>query len=164
MIILGIDPGTAITGYGIVEVRGGQGVAHLDHGVLLTEKHLSAPQRVLSLFNQLNGILERWQPHVLVTEKLFFANNVNTALSVGGSIGVILLAAAQRGIPWVEYRPAEVKMAVVGYGRAEKKQIQYMVAQLLHLPEVPTPDDAADALAIALCHAHTAPFRGLSSI
>lgn len=158
MVILGIDPGTAITGYGLLEVKDHK-ITHLAHGVLLTDKNLPTPNRMLSLYTQLNDLLSQWHPDVLVTEKLFFANNVNTALAVGGSIGVVLLAAAQRAIPWIEYRPAEVKMAVVGYGRAEKKQIQYMITKLLALPNPPTPDDAADALAIALCHAHSAPLR-----
>ncbi|CEK14958.1 crossover junction endodeoxyribonuclease RuvC [Chthonomonas calidirosea] len=158
MVILGIDPGTAITGYGLLEVKDHK-ITHLAHGVLLTDKNLPTPNRMLSLYTQLNDLLSQWHPDVLVTEKLFFANNVNTALAVGGSIGVVLLAAAQRAIPWIEYRPVEVKMAVVGYGRAEKKQIQYMITKLLALPNPPTPDDAADALAIALCHAHSAPLR-----
>ncbi|MDW8208087.1 MAG: crossover junction endodeoxyribonuclease RuvC, partial [Chloroherpetonaceae bacterium] len=102
-----------------------------------------------------NHLLDTHHPDVLVTERLFFGNNVTTALQVGRTVGVVLLCAAQRGLPWVEYRPAEVKIAVAGYGGAEKKQIQYMVKQLLGLQAIPRPDDAADALAIAICHAHS---------
>jgi crossover junction endodeoxyribonuclease RuvC len=161
MIILGVDPGTATTGYGIVE-KLGQRVRHITHGVILTDKAQPMPDRLLSISTQLNRLLDAHEPDVLVTEKLFFSNNVNTALSVGGTIGVILLAAAQRGLPWSEYRPMEVKMAVVGYGAADKKQVQYMVTQLLALEKTPKPDDAADALAIAICHAHSSTLLDLA--
>ncbi len=157
MIIVGIDPGLAITGYGILEKTGSK-VAYKAHGVMRTGKELPLPVRMLSLANQLGELLDLWKPGVMVTEKLFFSSNVNTAMMVGGSIGVILLCAAQRNIEWFEYRPAEVKMAVAGYGAAEKKQVQYMISRLLNLSENPRPDDAADALAIALCHAHTHKF------
>jgi crossover junction endodeoxyribonuclease RuvC len=162
MIILGIDPGTATTGYGIVEKQG-QKVTHITHGVILTSKETAMPDRLLSISTQLNRLLDVHEPDVLVTEKLFFSNNVNTALSVGGTIGVVLLSVAQRGLPWVEYRPMEVKMAVVGYGAADKKQVQYMITQLLSLETTPKPDDAADALAIAICHAHSAHMLDLQS-
>lgn len=163
MVILGIDPGTATTGYGVVE-KLGQKVVHITHGVILTSKEMQMPDRLLSISTQLNRLLDVHEPDVLVTEKLFFSNNVNTALSVGGTIGVILLAAAQRGLPWSEYRPMEVKMAVVGFGAAEKKQVQFMVTQLLSLEKTPKPDDAADALAIAICHAHSAHIKGFSDL
>lgn len=162
MIILGIDPGTATTGYGIVEKQG-QKVTHVTHGVILTGKEIPMPERLLSISTQLNRLLDVHEPDVLVTEKLFFSNNVNTALAVGGTIGVILLAVAQRGLPWAEYRPMEVKMAVVGYGAADKKQVQYMITQLLGLEKTPKPDDAADALAIAICHAHSAHMMDLQA-
>ncbi len=162
MVILGIDPGTATTGYGIVEKQG-QKVTHVTHGVILTSKELPMPERLLSISTQLNRLLDVHEPDVLVTEKLFFSNNVNTALAVGGTIGVILLAVAQRGLPWAEYRPMEVKMAVVGYGAADKKQVQFMVTQLLSLEKTPKPDDAADALAIAICHAHSAHMMSLQA-
>lgn len=161
MIIMGMDPGTATTGYGIVEKREkeakqGNKVVYVYHGVIQTPKEMEMPDRYLAISTQFNRLLDLHEPDVLVTEKLFFSNNVNTALSVGGTIGVLLLAAAQRGLPWVEYRPAEVKMAVVGYGAAEKKQVQYMITQMLGLDTPPKPDDAANALAIAICHAHSA--------
>lgn len=162
MIILGIDPGTATTGYGVVEKKG-HNITHVTHGVILTSKEMAMPDRLLAISTQLNRLLDVQEPDVIVTEKLFFSNNVNTALSVGGTVGVVLLAAAQRGLPWIEYRPVEVKMAVVGYGGAEKKQVQYMVTQLLNLEKIPKPDDAADALAIAVCHAHSAHLTDLQA-
>jgi len=155
MIILGIDPGTATTGYGLVEKKGND-VRYLTCGVILTDKAAAMPDRLLAIYTQLNRLLDTHEPDVIATEQLFFSNNVTTALQVGRTVGIVLLAAAQRGLPWVEYRPMEVKMAVVGYGAAEKKQVQYMVTQLLKLEKVPKPDDAADALAIAVCHAHSA--------
>jgi crossover junction endodeoxyribonuclease RuvC len=155
MIILGIDPGTATTGYGLVEKQGSQ-VKYLTCGAILTDKTEAMPDRLLSIYTQLNRLLDVHEPDVIVTEQLFFSNNVTTAMQVGRTVGIVLLCAAQRGLPWYEYRPVEVKMAVAGYGGAEKKQIQYMVRQLLNLEKVPKPDDAADALAIAICHAHSA--------
>jgi crossover junction endodeoxyribonuclease RuvC len=163
MIILGIDPGTATTGYGVVEKQG-QHIRFVTCGVILTEKTAEMPDRLLAIYTQLNRLLDVHEPDVLATERLFFSNNVTTALQVGRTIGVALLAAAQRGLPWVEYRPMEVKMAVVGYGAADKKQVQYMVKQLLNLDKVPRPDDAADALAIAICHAHSATLTTLQQL
>jgi crossover junction endodeoxyribonuclease RuvC len=161
MIILGIDPGTATTGFGVVEKKGSQ-VREITHGAILTDKNLPMPERLLSIYTQLNRLLDEQEPDVMVTEQLFFSNNVTTALQVGRTVGIVILAAAQRGIPWLEYRPVEVKMAVAGYGGAEKKQVQYMVRQLLNLEKVPKPDDAADALAVAICHAHSAQLRTLA--
>ena len=163
MIIIGIDPGTATTGYGIVEKQGNK-ITHVTHGTIQTEKTAEMPDRLLSIYTQLNRLLDAHEPDVVVTERLFFSNNVTTALQVGRTIGVVLLAAAQRGLPWMEYRPMEVKMAVVGYGAADKKQVQYMVTQLLHLDKIPRPDDAADALAIAVCHAHSAHLTNLQKM
>ena len=154
MIILGIDPGTATTGYGVVEKQG-HNVKYVTCGVILTDKAAPMPERLATIYAQLNRLLDVHEPDVIVTEQLFFSNNVTTAMQVGRTVGIVLLAAAQRGLPWMEYRPVEVKMAVVGYGGAEKKQVQYMVTQLLKLDKPPKPDDAADALAIAVCHAHS---------
>ncbi len=156
MIILGIDPGIATTGYGVIE-KTGQKLKALDHGAILTSPRDNPPDRLLSIFEQVNRLLDLHKPDFLVTERLFFAKNETTAFGVGRTIGVVLLAAAQRGIPWIEYTPPQVKLAVVGYGAAEKKQVQFMIQRLLNLTAVPKPDDAADALAIAICHAHTAP-------
>ena len=154
MIILGIDPGTATTGYGIVEKQGNK-ITPVTFGAILTAKEMELPDRLLIIYTQINRLLDLHEPDVMVTERLFFSNNVTTAMAVGRTVGVVTLAAAQRGLPCVEYRPVEVKMAVAGYGAAEKKQVQYMVAQLLKLDKPPKPDDAADALAIAVCHAHS---------
>ena len=122
------------------------------------------PERLLSIYIQINRLLDAHEPDVVVTEQLFFGKNANTAFPVGRTVGVVLLAAAQRGLPWMEYRPMEVKMAVVGFGAAEKKQVQFMVKELLHLDKIPKPDDAADALAIAICHAHSAHLTDLQKL
>jgi len=151
-----VDPGIATTGYGIL-LKDGQKLTALDYGVILTSPRDEPPQRLLSIHAQLNRLFDLHQPDCLVTERLFFAKNETTAFGVGRTIGVVLLTAAQRGVDWREYTPPEVKQAVVGYGGAEKRQIQFMIQRLLNLPAPPKPDDAADALAVAICHAHTAP-------
>ncbi len=155
MIIMGIDPGTATTGYGVVEKKGSV-LKHIAYGAILTPKEDVIEERLLAIYDRVNELLDEYDPEMVALEKLFFGNNVTTALTVGRSVGVIMLAAVQRKIPCFEYRPVEVKMAVTGYGAAEKRQIQIMVKQLLGLPQIPKPDDAADALAIAICHAHSA--------
>lgn len=155
MIILGVDPGIATTGYGVL-MQEGQKLTALDYGVILTSPREEPPQRLLSIHAQLDRLFDLHQPDALVTERLFFAKNETTAFGVGRTIGVVLLTAAQRGVVWREYTPPEVKQAVVGYGGAEKRQIQYMIQRLLNLPGPPKPDDAADALAVAICHAHSA--------
>lgn len=162
MVILGFDPGTAITGYGVLEQQG-QKVSVTTFGCITTPANMPAPRRLQRIYEEVCRLLDQYQPDVVVTERLFFDRNETTALSVGRTIGVILLAVAQRGIEWVEYTPLQVKTAVVGYGAAEKKQIQYMVTKLLALTEAPKPDDAADALAVALCHAHSAWARDLQT-
>ncbi|MER3472596.1 MAG: crossover junction endodeoxyribonuclease RuvC [Armatimonadota bacterium] len=162
MVIIGFDPGTAITGYGVLEQER-QMVNVLTYGCITTPANLAAPRRLQRIYEEVCRLLDSYQPGVVVTERLFFNRNETTALSVGRTIGVILLAAAQRGIEWVEYTPLQVKTAVVGYGGAEKKQIQYMVTRLLGLAEPPKPDDAADALAVALCHAHSAWAKNLET-
>jgi crossover junction endodeoxyribonuclease RuvC len=163
MTILGLDPGTATTGYGIVEKQGNK-ITWVEHGVIQTDKDSEMPDRLLVIYTQLNRLLDVHEPDVIAMEKLFFGNNVTTALLVGRSVGVMQLTAAQRGIPLFEYRPVEVKVAIAGYGGAEKKQVQYMVQQFLGLEKMPKPDDAADALALAICHAHSAPFAALNKL
>ncbi len=158
---LGIDPGTAIMGYGVVEETGGR-LQAIDFGALLTTKAETLPQRLLRLHRGLQELLERHRPTAVAVETLFFNRNVRTALAVGQARGVALLAAAQAGLPVFEYSPQQVKDAVVGYGGASKDQVQRMVSTLLGLQEVPRPDDAADALAIAVCHVHSARFGMLS--
>jgi crossover junction endodeoxyribonuclease RuvC len=155
MVIVGFDPGTAMTGFGVLR-QDGQQLRVLHFGCITTPANLAAPRRLQRIYEEVCRLLDEYAPEVVVTERLFFNRNETTALSVGRTIGVILLAVAQRGIEWVEYTPLQVKTAVLGYGGAEKKQIQYMVTKLLALSEPPKPDDAADALAVALCHAHSA--------
>ncbi|MGC8951184.1 crossover junction endodeoxyribonuclease RuvC [Chloroflexus sp.] len=156
MRALGIDPGTATMGWGVVE-RDGNALRLVDVGALTTPAGMPQPERLLQLYNGLRAIIERLQPDTAAVEELFFGKNVNTALTVGQARGVALLALAQAGIPVCEYKPTAVKQAVAGYGGADKRQMQEMVRLTLGLAMVPRPDDAADALAIAICHAYTAP-------
>ncbi len=154
MIIVGIDPGTAILGYGLIEQKGNR-LRALDFACWRTPAHTPLAERLLMLYEKVFLYLQENQPDHLAVEELFFNRNTTTALTVGHARGVVLLAGAQQGIPVFEYTPLQVKQAVVGYGRAEKKQVQQMVKGLLRLDEVPRPDDAADALAVAICHAHS---------
>lgn len=156
MVVLGIDPGTATTGYGLVCENEDGSLVVVDFGVILTPPELPMPERLLELYKQLQEIILLHRPQSGAVEKLFFQRNVRTALSVGQARGVVLLALAYAGLPIGEYTPLEVKLAVTGYGGADKNQIQQMVRTLLGLPEIPKPDDAADALAIAICHLHSA--------
>lgn len=159
--VLGIDPGTAIVGWGVVEGEG-QELALLDYGVLRTPAHQPLPERLALIYTGLNEVLDRFRPDGVGVEQLFFARNVTTALPVAHARGVILLAVQQRGIPLAEYKPMEVKQAVTGYGHADKQQMQQMVRLLLGLEEIPRPDDAADAVAIALCYHHTTRYARLA--
>jgi crossover junction endodeoxyribonuclease RuvC len=154
MIILGIDPGTAATGYGVVE-RVGSGLRAIDFGCIETTQASSAAERLLQIHRALADLLEAYQPACIAVERLFFNRNVQTAFAVGQARGAVLLTAAQHGCPVLEFTPNEVKIAVTGYGRAPKDQVQRMVQIVLGLPELPRPDDAADALAIAICLAHS---------
>jgi crossover junction endodeoxyribonuclease RuvC len=160
MLALGIDPGTATTGYGLVQDQDGSLVV-VDYGVILTASELEMPERLLELFRELKKIILLHRPESSAVEKLFFQKNVRTALSVGQARGVILLALAEAGLPVYEYTPNEVKQAVAGYGSADKNQVQQMVRALLGLKELPQPDDAADALAVAICHLHSNRWRSL---
>jgi crossover junction endodeoxyribonuclease RuvC len=157
MITLGIDPGTALLGYGVVE--SGDDPQMIDFGAIATAADRSMPNRLSELFDRVTDLLERYRPDVLASEQLFFARNVTTAIAVGQARGVVLLAAARAGVPVVEYSPSEVKHAVVGYGKADKSQMQEMVRIILGLEHVPHPDDAADALAVALCHSQRSSFE-----
>jgi crossover junction endodeoxyribonuclease RuvC len=156
VITVGIDPGTARLGYGVIDADGPRAV---DFGVVETPSGLALPDRLAVLFDRLTDLLAAHRPRAVAVEQLFFARNATTAMAVGQARGVVLLAAARAGVPVAEYTPAEVKQAVVGYGRADKGQMQEMVRLLLGLERAPHPDDAADALAVALCHAQTAAFR-----
>jgi crossover junction endodeoxyribonuclease RuvC len=157
MIILGIDPGTALLGFGVVE--SGDDPRMIEFGAIATPADRAMPDRLNELFERVTSLLIEYQPDVLAVEQLFFARNVTTAIAVGQARGVVLLAAARAGVPVVEYSPSEVKHAVVGYGKADKTQMQEMVRIILGLDHVPHPDDAADALAVALCHAQRSSFE-----
>lgn len=154
MIILGIDPGTSRCGYGIIRDPRGSGLELLDYGVIETDPEFSIPEALREIFQKISRIIEEFAPDTVVVEQVFYGSNTRTALSVGQARGIILLAAANQDLPISEYTPLQVKQAVVGHGRAEKGQVQYMVKALLKMPTLP-PDDAADALAVAICHAHS---------
>ncbi|MHB0869642.1 MAG: crossover junction endodeoxyribonuclease RuvC [Chloroflexota bacterium] len=151
-MVLGVDPGTAILGYGVVAMQG-EALEAVDYGVLTTSASLPLTSRLLLLFEGLTEIIERVSPTEVAVEQLFFSRNVQSAFAVGQARGVALLAAARQGLGVAEYTPQQVKQAVAGYGRATKSQVQSMVQVMLALKEIPQPDDAADALAIAICHA-----------
>jgi crossover junction endodeoxyribonuclease RuvC len=156
VITIGIDPGTALLGFGVIQSNGESEL--VDYGVIETTSSSTMPDRLNFLYDSVRNLIEQFRPDVLAIEQLFFARNVTTAISVGQARGVVLLAAAQAGVAVVEYSPSEVKHAVVGYGKADKSQMQEMVRIILNLAETPRPDDAADALAIALCHVQRAAF------
>lgn len=156
MRTLGIDPGTATLGWGLVDEQGGR-LSQVDHGALKTPAGMPPAQRLQVLYEGIVDLLRQYQPDEAAIEELFFGKNVNTALSVGQARGVVLLALAQVDLPIYEYKPLAVKQAVAGYGGADKRQMQEMVRMTLNLASIPRPDDAADALAVAICHAYTAP-------
>jgi crossover junction endodeoxyribonuclease RuvC len=162
MIVIGVDPGTATTGYGLVRENPDGSLSLVDYGAILTPAGLAMPQRLLDLYRQLRDVLLLHRPHSGAVEKLFFHRNVTTAISVGQGRGVALLALAEAGLPVAEYTPMQVKQAVAGYGGADKNQVQQMVRALLSLDTIPTPDDAADALAIAICHLHSSKVAALA--
>ncbi|MBE3586687.1 MAG: crossover junction endodeoxyribonuclease RuvC [Thermoanaerobacter sp.] len=153
MRVIGIDPGTAITGYGIIDLEGNR-LSVVAYDCITTQPTMPMPFRLQHLYRQLEMVLRQYRPRQFAVEELFFHKNVRTALAVGQARGVAILAAVNAGLAVAEYTPLQVKQAVVGYGRAVKEQVQYMVRALLGLPEVPRPDDVADALAVAICHAH----------
>ncbi|MEJ2757399.1 MAG: crossover junction endodeoxyribonuclease RuvC [Anaerolineales bacterium] len=161
MLVLGIDPGTATTGYGLVNQTSDGRLEAIAFGAILTPKNLPMPDRLAQLYQELNEVILLHRPDSSAVEKLFFQKNVKTAISVGQGRGVVLLALAQAGLPIGEYTPNEIKQAVTGYGSADKHQMQEMVRMLLELPERPKPDDAADALAVAICHLHNSRYQQL---
>jgi crossover junction endodeoxyribonuclease RuvC len=161
MLAIGIDPGTAITGYGLVRELADGSLEVVDYGVIQTSADQTMPDRLVLLYQELKAIIDLHEPQSGAVEKLFFARNVRTALSVGQARGIALLALAESGVSVAEYSPNEIKQAVAGYGGAEKMQVQMMVQALLDLEEIPQPDDAADALAVAICHLHSARIRAL---
>ncbi len=158
MIIVGLDPGIAILGYGVIEYKGNS-FKVIDYGAIETKAHETFPVRLKILYDELSELLDKFRPEAVAIEELFFNKNAKTAIKVGQARGVQVLAAVNKGIELFEYTPLQVKQGVVGYGRAGKKQVQEMVKLLLNLNTVPKPDDVADALAVAICHAHSSNFK-----
>lgn len=154
MIILGVDPGLATVGWGVISAEGSK-VKALAYGSIITPAHTPVESRLLQIFRELEAIIKQYSPECIAVEELFFNTNITTGIKVAEARGVIILCAEKNGVRFCEYTPLQVKQAVVGYGRAEKKQVITMVTYMLGLKEAPKPDDTADALAIALCHAHT---------
>lgn len=161
MRILGIDPGIAIVGYGVVEKETNRYKA-VTYNAITTRAHTPLETRLEIIYNKMNEILDEFRPEVMSVEELFFNNNAKTAFAVGQARGVILLSAVQHKIPIYEYTPLQVKQALTGYGRADKNQIQQMTKSMLGLFEIPKPDDVADALAIAVCHGNSMRFNGIT--
>lgn len=164
MIILGIDPGLATLGYGVLEKNARGEVRALDYGVVCTPKDERLPTRLAILEEGICHLLDQCEPDEVAVEELFFSKNVTTGIAVAHARGVALLTCVKRCGRLFEYTPMQIKQALTGYGKAEKKQIQLVTANLLHLKGVPRPDDAADALAVALCHSYTSRLSGLYTI
>ena len=158
MVILGIDPGLAIVGWGVLECIKGK-FRVLGFGSIRTEAHTPVEERITQIYDSMNVIIEKYKPEVMAVEELFWNTNQKTGITVAEARGTILLAAHKKGLKIYEYTPLQVKQSVVGYGRAEKKQVMEITKNLLRLKSVPKPDDAADALALAICHAHSAGSR-----
>lgn len=158
MIILGIDPGYATVGYGVVQYEHNQ-FTHIRHGAITTPAGVALQLRLKEIYDDMLTLLDTFHPDAVAVEELFFNTNITTGIQVGHARGVILLACAQRGVALAEYTPLQVKQSVVGYGRAEKRQVMEMTRIMLKLSRMPRPDDAADALALAVCHAHAAGSR-----
>ena len=164
MIILGIDPGYGTMGYGVIEKLNNGNVVPVDYGVVKTPANESFPVRLAMLEEGVGKIIDKFSPEEVALEELFFTKNITTGIAVAHARGVILLACVKRCGKLYEYTPMQIKQALTGYGKAEKKQIQLVTASLLRLPGVPRPDDAADALAVALCHSFTSRLSGLYTI
>lgn len=164
MRILGIDPGLATMGFGIVEKDGAGKIHAVDYGVVKTPKEESLPVRLAMLESGVKQIIEKYAPDEIAFEELFFTKNITTGIAVAEARGVILLTCVKECGKLFEYTPMQIKQALTGYGRADKKQMQLVVASLLRLKDVPKPDDAADALAVAVCHSYTNRFSGLFTV
>jgi len=149
--VLGIDPGTAITGFSVLEKKG-QGYEVITYGQITTDKKKSKNQRLLEIFQNISYLIEKYQPDEMAIEKLFFNKNITTAMSVSEARGVLIVSAMKNGLKVAEYTPLQVKQSVTGYGRASKKDVQHWIVNILNLEETPKPDDVADAIAIAICH------------
>lgn len=163
MIIMGIDPGLAIVGYGIVNSDKGN-VTAIDYGVIESPKNESVPARLHMIYDGINALFDKYKPDCVALEELFFTKNITTGINVAQARGVILLACSDRCGRLFEYTPMQIKQAITGYGKADKKQMQFMVTRMLRLKSIPKPDDAADALAVALTHSQSARLGGLFSI
>jgi crossover junction endodeoxyribonuclease RuvC len=159
MIILGIDPGLAIVGYGVIKVRSRQDMDCISYGCIRTEAGYPVSTRLQVIYEDMLQLLERYQPDQVAIERLYFKQNITTGIQVACAMGVILLALQQKGLIPSEYNPNQVKSRILGHGHAEKHQIQYMVQKVLKLDEKPKPDDAADGLAVALCHHYSNPLK-----
>lgn len=162
MAVIGIDPGTALTGFGVIEEKQDSSLIVIDYGVIRTSKDDLPEIRLKIIYNELNRILSLYEPESGAVERLYFQQNTTTAISVGQARGVVMLSLAESGLKVFEYNPVEIKQAVTGYGKASKRQIQEMVRMLLNLESLPKPDDAADALAVAICHLHSRKYNSLS--
>ncbi len=160
MRIIGLDPGTATTGYGIIDVIEGQFTA-VTYGVISTQPDEPMPQRLQTIQRQLQALIDEYRPDTAAVEEVFFGRNITTAITVGQARGVLLLTLANAGLPIAEYSPPKIKDAVTGYGKADKNQVQLMVRNLLDLEETPRPDDAADGLAVAITHYHYQRYQSL---
>ena len=154
-LVIGVDPGLAVTGYGVVHEDPQGDLSWVDHGVIKTSSGQADPERLYMLFRELKTVVEQHHPDACAVEKLYMQRNVKTAIRVGQGRGAALIALADARMPLSEYTPNEIKQAVVGYGNADKNQVQQMVKLLLGMAEIPQPDDAADALAVAICHLHS---------
>lgn len=153
MIVIGIDPGLAIVGFGVIQ-KDGNNITPVSYGCIRTPSGKQVPDRLLEIYNETCELFDKYNPECIAIERLFFNKNVTTAMSVSEARGVVLLAAKQRDIPVYEYTPLQVKKGITGSGKADKKQMQEMIKSILNLDEIPKPDDAADGLSIALCHIH----------
>ena len=162
MVILGIDPGTASTGYGILTVD--RNIKVTEYGCIHTSADKEMPERLKIIYQRVSDLIKEYHPDEVAVEQIYFSKNSKTALSIAQARGVIMLSASLAGKKVFDYNPLEVKGAVAGYGRAEKQQVQYMLKDLLHLVEIPSPDDAADALAVALCHYYSRKLRKYQQI
>ena len=154
MVILGVDPGLAIVGWGVIDYTANR-FKTIAYGSIQTPAGMPTEKRLLAIYRELSAIMDRYKPEQMAVEELFFTNNITTGIRVAEARGIVLMAGEERGIAMSEYTPPQVKQAVVGYGKADKKQVIEMVTRILNLPAPPKPDDTADALAIAICHAHS---------
>ncbi|NDJ75779.1 MAG: crossover junction endodeoxyribonuclease RuvC [Chloroflexi bacterium] len=162
MLVIGIDPGTATTGYGVVREHPNGALEAVAYGVITTPARTLMQKRLKQLYDEFTALLQRYQPDAAAVETLFFGKNVTTAITVAQGRGVILLALAEAGIPMREYKPAEIKQAIAGYGNADKLQVQEMIRQLLELDDIPKPDDAADGLGVAITDLNSSRFERMS--